>query len=182
MKRNILGYIMLVLFFNGVCVFAKEQTLIKKTVTKKNEMDIFNVHPWAVYLLYGNLADPKTVIIGVDLEAVERSNALANLKLISDGNWRGFIKDRSKFKYKIYKQFPSKCYVLHCADLPEDGSGSFGCYLVVKKEKSILYLDGKKSEMLVLLTKGVFYHKPSDKELKKIFLELKDENKKKDTH
>jgi hypothetical protein len=172
MKRNKLTFVALIFLSFITCVFSEEHIPSKEIAMKKHEKDILNIHPWGIYLLYGNIADLKNIIVAINLKALEKSNEIANLKLISNGNWRGFATEGFKFQYKVYKQLSSKCYVLQCAYLPY-ASGSFGCYLVVKKEERILYNDGKKETIVVLFTKGVFYNKPSDKDLKNIQSELK---------
>ena len=120
------------------------------------------IHPWAVYLIHGNLADSRSSIIAVDCDAVSKSNMIVGSALFKEEGWNGFRytghheRDFFIFKYRIIKHLQDGTLV-HCSYQPS-GSGSFGCYLLLNLRWKNFRTKGKDESRLILSAYGTYYN------------------------
>lgn len=120
-----------------------------------------NIHPWAVYLLYGNLADSRSSVVSVDCDAVQKSNDASALKTYVEQGWNGFIYEptpnsENSFKFQ-YKTFPvdQNINILYCSYIP-NGSSTFHQYLLIETEDQEFWDYGEKKARRILVSKGTF--------------------------
>ena len=119
-----------------------------------------DIHPWAIYLLYGNLADSKRSIVSVDPDAVEKSNATVGLRTFVEGDWTGFLftdcntQEGFVFEYRKFAVGNDQ-FVIQCSYLP-GGSGSFGRFLLAEIKAQDFFDYGEKASRNVVTVCGEF--------------------------
>ena len=117
------------------------------------------VHPLVVKELLGWLSDSRATIVGVDLEAANRSNRFHGDFAVEEGStvrWQG---DREAFSYRHVATTPSGVEIVECHDWG-GGSGVFGTVALFSLEQDrALQSDGDVLEAhrrSVLKTRGQF--------------------------
>ena len=124
------------------------------------EQDFGSIHPWAIYLLYGEISDSTSGIIAVDYEAIAKSNTAARVSTFNSATWIGFNckskdeRDSFDFKYMIVKKYKDGRFLIKCAYKPIYGSGAFSGYLTVKKDTIEYNNRGKKEKKNVIVCCG----------------------------
>ena len=121
-----------------------------------------HVHPLVVRELLGWLSDPRATIVGVDLEAANRSNRFHGGFSVVDGTagtvvrWEG---DRESFGYRHVATTPSGVEIVECHDW-SGGSSVFGSVALFSLERDRALGSDKRvletHHRAVLKTRGQF--------------------------
>ena len=114
------------------------------------------VHPGAIQLLVGILADPMPVVSAVDLEGWSRSEEWEPAQPLGPVTveWKS---EGQTFEYRIVGRTPQGTFVLKTSESSETGSGVFENLVFVRLERvNYADADGPRVQTLVRAVGGVF--------------------------
>lgn len=151
-------------------IMAEGSEMPSPPVSDKNAEDALNIHPWAIQLFYGNIADAPSYVVAEEIDSVNASKEALSGKVFNDGRWTGYDEGTGFFKYRIVpKKLPAGFFMVAYADLPHRASGSFGGYMLLMKAKWKFYENEEVKNVEALIRIGDSVDEPSDEAIKDLF-------------